>query len=199
MNLAHRAIRRAVKGMLVEAETPFGSRVYVNRRRPVWDEQLPAALVTLVEEKVSIRDHAPRTYERKARLAVTLLVPADPPAAGNPPREISADELLDELGQVIEDVLAFDQCLLGTVADCYLVETLVVDLEPIQGRKEITAGRLVYEVQYDTAAGEGGDVRALFDLEQVRIRWGPKDGVAVGEDHVELEPPGPSAEPPMGG
>lgn len=197
MNRAQKAIRRAVAGMLIEAETALGRRVYVNLKRPVWKEDLPCAIVSVLEERREIRDVSPRVYTCTPRLVVSIFVLAEPPPVGDPPREVSAEDLLADLGQQVEDVIAFDQCLLGTVADSVLTETLIADLDPIE-EVEMSVGHLVYDLTRHQEAGEGGDPRALFDLEEVRLRWGPRGDDRAPVDEIELERP-PSAPPPPGG
>lgn len=190
MNLRSRAIVRAFSGILVEARTRAGRRIFTNRLHPVWQEELPAIVVHEIEEEISERDVAPRVLDRKLRLAVLLFYPPNPPKAGNPPREVTADELLDELGEEVEAAARYDQTLLGTAQNLILTGTQKLEVQPLP-EVVLALGRMVYEVDYATDEPEGPDVRALFDLEEVRLRWGPKDDPRASEDQLKLERPKP--------
>ena len=186
MNLATWKIVLAVKAILVDAETVAGSRVYVNRFRKIWEGQVPAISVHAIEEEDAIRDSSPRTYDRELRLAVISFVRPDPIAAGNPPREVAADEILALIGDEIEEAIAFDQHLRGTCSDCFISSSHV---EPINfGEEAFAAQQQVFTVQYSTEAGERGDPRALYDFLRLHLEYGGTPEKPAVEDDVELPP-----------
>lgn len=193
MSWKRKQLRHAVVSILKAAETAAGTRWYPNRFRPVWREDLPVGIVLVLDEQRVISTESPREYLVTLRLGIVGFVPATPVSSGTPARTIEADDLLDDLGQEVQDALNFDHSLGGLAADSRFGEWVVSELEPID-EVVMAAGRLVLEVDYLEAADEGGDPRLLADLRRVRA-----------EHHLEGSPPGrvdaltDSTLPPSGG
>lgn len=130
-------IRDAVVDRLKD-RTPVGSRVFGNRVRPLFGEELPAILVYTLAEKSDHRQTAPRELQRILRLGIEIAARADE----------GLDDLLDEISLRVEEIMSADDTLSGTAADCSLESTEMAVFR--DGDRLVGACRLDYAVVYYT-------------------------------------------------
>lgn len=150
-----RAIRAAVVEMILELHGPWGRRVFQNRLIPLATRRLPAVAVYTLREDDEVLTVSPRRYKRTLELVVEILSSARPPADTGVDSAAPSDGLDDEIDGIaleIERRLERDQTLGGLVVDS---RALRWEYEPIdQGDPRLAFGRLVWQIEYQTEAGE---------------------------------------------
>lgn len=180
MTATRKAMRRATVAILKAGVPALGERVWAQRTLPLSLQQLPAAVVYCLGEQISVLGESTKHHSRRVRLAVHL---AD---HGHEGADVSVDDRLDDLAEVVERVMYEDQTLGGTVADVTLT---AVEGPELTADGQLVGGelRLIYEALYDTE--HEADEDALEDLESVRVEYethAPRAG-AEAVDLVEVE------------
>lgn len=108
--------RSAVRKKLVELiaqNTLAEDRVYSNRARSVWPEELPLIAVYTRTENCSEFSKAPRTIKRELLVAVECIAKADD----------SLDDTLDQMAEEVEAAIGSDESLGELCSDVLLQDT----------------------------------------------------------------------------
>lgn len=165
-------IRQRVMELLFD-KTEALDRVFPNRARQLWPEELPAILVYTRSENVTEFDHAPRSLKRDLRLAVEVVAKADE----------QLDDQLDEIARQVEDALLGEDTLGGVCSDCLLSD---VELA-LTGEGETLWGTLLmtFQITYFTEVKDS-DVE-LANLERVNVDYRlNEDEISDAVDTIEL-------------
>ncbi|MCP3916148.1 MAG: hypothetical protein GY711_11380 [bacterium] len=157
MSAQRKAIRHAMKAMLIAAGTAAGERVFTNRGHALNEQQLPAIVIVNGGEQIEEHTKAPLEYEREAEIRVEIYVR----------REDTADDDLDDLADEVEQAIFFDESVECTVEKVRLtgVSETVVEAD---ANVDTAAIALTYTATYFTAQP---DAEGLFDLEHVHAEY----------------------------
>lgn len=109
---ARTKIRQKIFERLID-KTGAAERVYQNRIRQLWPEELPAILIYTRSETARDFDSAPRSIERELQVAVEVVAAADE----------SLEDTLDEIAEQVENRLIGDDTLGGVCSDIILTGT----------------------------------------------------------------------------
>lgn len=141
-------IRNAAKAILLAAQTACGERVFASRARKLWPHEFPAMLVYTLTEDCSGHDSAPREVKRSLSLVIQIAIEGDTERTPENEGEALADEQLDTICKQVEDALAADDTLNGTVSDCMLMRT---DIQLVEDGDDVTlAAIMTWTVEYYT-------------------------------------------------
>ena len=164
-------IRAAIKTALLN-QTDAGSRVYMNRARPTWQEELPILLVYTNSEEVTVHQVSnPFTYKRTMNLSVEIALEADE----------DIDDDLDAVGEQVEYVLYQDHSLGELVEDTRLIGTeFSIDKD---GDNLLGSLKLTFEVIYYSVAAR--DFEALTFLNKADIHY-DLDGLPSGDSAHDI-------------
>lgn len=175
MNVTRADIRRKFVELLTD-RTDVAERVFQNRARQLWPEELPAILVYSRNENITEFESAPRSVQRELRMAVEIVAKADE----------AVDDQLDAIAEQVEAIIQADDTLGGTVSDC-----LISDVEMgVAGEGETVFGSaiLTFRVVYFREVVAQPD--ELGDLETVNIQYDLQNSdVATieAEDRINIE------------
>lgn len=174
--------RSEVRNKIVERlrdQTDAAERVFSNRARQLWPEELPAILVYTRNETATDFGSAPRSLQRELRMAVEVVAKADE----------QLDDQLDLIAQQVEDRLLGDDTLGGICSDIILTDTEM----SISGEGDTLFGSAVlnFRVLYHTDVVVKDERAELADLEKINVQWDlSSDDKIEAEDTIEL-PTGP--------
>ncbi len=136
MSHQRETIRGAVVSLLTSGNTDAGNNVFSNRKNPLWQEELPAILVSTEEETAEPRDIQGKQSIRTMQLRIDCKIEAVP----------SVEDDLDDLCDDVEEILADSPSLSGTALDAVYKSTVIAT--DVDGEKEIGTATLIYEVKY---------------------------------------------------
>lgn len=172
-------IREAVIAMLTKVvggkyPTAAGSRVFAMRMNKLAETQLPAIIVYTLSEDAAQFNEAPRELKRTCKLAIEAAIIADS----------KAEDLLDQLAEQIEAVMAADVTLKKKAAASILTATESEIFS--DGKQDIGAVRLDYEVEYYTVQGESqrADQLPIGDFAKAGVEWDTDQSIP---DQIEAE------------
>lgn len=137
MSTRRKEIREALVDLLTGA-TDCGNRVYANRVRPLWQEELPAILITTKSEAVEIWAQSPMEYKRSLTVDVIIYAEADD----------LCDDTLDILGAQVEAKLYEDHTL-EEICEDVILRSAELGIEK-NGDNLLGALTLTYEIPYYT-------------------------------------------------
>jgi hypothetical protein len=146
---------------LLKDKTDAADRVFQNRARQLWPEELPAILVYSRSETAREFDTAPRSIERELQIAVEIVAAADE----------ELDETLDALAEQVERRLMGDDTLGNLCSDIILTGTEM----SISGEGETLFGsailnfRVLYHTEIYVQDAE------ITDLERIDVEWDLKN------------------------
>lgn len=149
-------IRKKLVAILKD-NTECADRVFANRARQLWPEELPAILIYTRTETSTEFESSPRSLKRDLRIAIEVVSKADE----------DVDDELDRISQQVENLIHADDTLQETVSDC-----LLSDVEmSVAGQGETVFGSAVmtFRVIYITEAVASSE--DLPDLETVNVKF----------------------------
>lgn len=167
-------IRKSVVEMLRD-RTDCADRVFSNRARQLWPEELPAIMVYTRTENVSEFGSAPRTLRRNLRLAVEVVAKADD----------DLDDELDRIADQVESLIQSDDTLGGIVSDIVIQDSEM----SLAGQGETLFGSVVmtFQVVYFTEAVSNDE---LVDFETLNVKYDLKNSdteTVEAEDRIQFE------------
>jgi hypothetical protein len=176
--MAHqrKQIRDAVIARLkTDLASDVGTRVFGNRFRTLFPQELPAILVyTSDPETVEIAVEAPREYKRTPHIAIEVVVRADD----------SLDDALDAFAEKIEQSIFKDETFGGLCADTLLGETAMDLLS--EGDKPIGGMKITLDMPYyQRLPADAGS--ALDDLDTVNVKTDLSNNGAAPDGTIEAE------------
>lgn len=177
-------IREKAKQTLMD-KTPCGIRVFANRFTPLWDVELPLIAIYTMDEPASVWAEAPREFERKLRLAIEIV--GEGREDKNTDEIVSVDDILDDVGQAVEDAFAQDHTLGELCRDVVLTNTEFM-VDP-NAEKSVASLRLTYEVTYYTVEVAIDETTELPDLKKVGNTWRAGQEMEIqdaGQDLIEF-------------
>lgn len=170
--------RAEIRKRVVETlrdRTDVADRVFSNRARQLWPEELPAIMVYTRTESASEFGSAPRTLKREIRLAVEVVAKADE----------DLDDELDRISEQVEALIGSDDTLGGTVAD-----VVIQDLEmSLSGQGETVFGSSVMTFRVTYFREIVADSSELPNLERVNIKYdltGSDPDTVENEQRIEI-------------
>lgn len=168
-------IRQAVRDLLI-GKTAAGTRVSTTRIYPYRKPELPAISVYTLEETVNEEgsNTAPREYTRDLELEISGFVHGG----------ADVDDAMDELALEIENAMAADPYLGGTVGDSMLQGTtmgLTGDGDTLTGMVTLT-----YAVTYRTLAPEAPSGLDEFETAGVTHQPAGVGDAEVAEDLINV-------------
>lgn len=176
-------IRTAILTLLTETPIPaIGSRVFTNRSRKLFPEELPAIVIYSKSESAEIYIEAPREYKRTLKLAIEIFDKYD--TGGETTLEDSVDDRLDAIADEIEQRIFRNETLDGDVSDIKLSD-MESDYMP-EGEQPIGAMRLTFDVEYFTYAPVDQPNLDAFERAHIETKVPPDLGQDAAVDDVEL-------------
>jgi hypothetical protein len=183
--MAHqrKQIRDAVLARLrTDLVSDFADRIYGNRFRTLFPQNLPALLVYTAAdpETAEISVEAPREYKRTLRLSIEIVVKADD----------SLDDALDALAEKVENSVFKDETFGGTCADTILSETAMDLLS--EGEKPIGGMKITLEMPYSQRLPADAGDDDLDDLNTGNVKidlsqnGAQPDGTIESEDTLDV-------------
>lgn len=143
MGNKRKEIREAFVAHIIAANTAAGVKVYENRARPVWQDNLPAINVWTDRETVDLLNAAPKIYRRTLEVVVEIY--ADSKA--------NIDDMLDMVSNQVEN--AFDTedrfTLQASTSDITYAGSEMGLIE--SGTRQTGICRIHYDVEYISHAG----------------------------------------------
>lgn len=136
--MAHqrKLIRKAVIQRLKDANTACGQRVFGNRARQIFQNELPCLLVYTQKEPVEISVQGPREYKRSLQVAVEIVAKADD----------DLDDSIDDIAEQVEAAIFTDETFGDLASDTILGDT---DIDIIDdGEKPIGAAKILLTIPY---------------------------------------------------
>lgn len=164
-------IRLSLLNMLKAAIEPLAvvKTFNMNRFRAYWhEEELPAVSVYGLNENAEVFNEAPRNMRRRLELAVEIV------AHGTE----GVDNFLDSLALQVENVVFMDETLVGSVSDCRLTATEMI--QRTEGETPVGAIVLRFDATYFTDAPEQ---QSLPPYEGADIKLKPAG--SLDEDAIE--------------
>lgn len=129
------AIRAAIQTLLLNA-TDAEDNVYTNRKNKLWESELPAILISTVQEPALPESLSGRRYIRNLEVKLIIKIAST---------EASDDDLDVLVGQV-ETLVNANQFLSGTVLSTIQTNTeLIFDAE---GETDVAVATLTFECKY---------------------------------------------------
>lgn len=177
------AIRDKVKALLTTpAIAQVGARVYTNRMRKVYPEELPCIVIYSKSESAEINVAGPREYKRTMKLAVEIIDKYGDPS--DTTLEDSVDDRLDEIAAQVEQRLYRNETLDGEVSDLLFsdIETDFV----VEGEQPVGAMRLTFDVEFIIEAPDTQPNLDAFEIAHVEILTQPDAGQEKTVDDIEL-------------
>lgn len=169
-------VRRKIVERLKD-RTEAAERVFSNRARQLWPEELPAIMVYTRSETSKDFGSAPRSLERELRMAVEIVAKADE----------NLDDELDTIAQQVEDRILGDDTLGGICSDIILTDTEMAvsgEGDTLFGSAVLTF-RVVYHTEVYVKDAE------ITDLERINVDYDLNaDDKIEAVDTIEL-PVGP--------
>lgn len=176
-------IRTAIKVLLTETPiAAIGGRVFTNRGRKLFPEELPAIIIYTKSESAEIYVEAPREYRRTMKLAIEVFDKYDTGAETT--MEDSVDDRLDAIADEIEQRIFRDETLDGDVSDIKLSD-IEADYMP-EGEQPIGALRLTFDVEYFTLAPVDQPNLDAFETAHIETKVTPDNGQDAAVDEIEL-------------
>lgn len=193
-------IRRTIVDGLKAEATRAGERVFGNRTRPVWKDDMPVLLVFTRDERTDpvLFQVSPKWYRRRLSVAVVTVDVEQ----GQP--DDLVDDRLDELGEAVEryffrdprfglvDTLVdVDGVTIGgfEIEDTRLQSVDLVTFQPDDRvpDRPLAGQRIVFEVVYLQPAPEGRteDLERFLGL-NLEYRLKPGDDLPEARDRVDL-------------
>lgn len=166
--------RQEIRDKVVELLTGIAEvneRVFPNRARRLFEEELPAILVYTKSETGEIGVQAPREYKRTLKLAIEIVAKADE----------DLDNDLDDIAKEIETRLFRNETLDGLVSDVQYSDT-EIEFEP-EAQVPVGAARLTFDVEYWTEAPD--EIPDLDDFEKAHIETLPEGATDDTEPAVD--------------
>lgn len=111
--MSKRSEIRAKLVELISQNTMAEDRVYGNRARSVWPEELPLIAIYTRNETCTEFEKSPRTLKREALVAIECIAKADE----------SLDDTLDQMAEEVEAAIGSDESLGDVCSDCILQDT----------------------------------------------------------------------------
>jgi len=182
------AIRLALMQTLVGANLVVGERVFTNRSRQFWPEELPCIVIYTMKEQTELIS-APKLYKRRARIAIEIVDKGGTNSAQietDASDDDAVDDRLDALCEAIEIAVTRDDTLNGTCEDIDLVETEMNFTA--EGDAVIGAARMVWEaVWHEYLPPDLSE--ELSNLNSIHAAWdiAPTDGQIDAADDITLE------------
>lgn len=177
------AIRNKIKTLLT---TPviaaIGTRVYTNRMRKVYAEELPCVIIYSKSESAEITVAAPRQYTRTMKLAVEILDKWD--ESSQTSLDDTVDDRLDEIANEIEKRLYRNETLDGEVIDL-IFSDIEADFDPA-GEQPIGVMRLTFDVQYNVDAPDEQLDLDPWETAHVETTIQPDNDQEKAVDDIEL-------------
>jgi hypothetical protein len=187
--MAHqrKLIRQAVVALLTSANTDAGTRVKSTRVDPHKRTQLPAIGVYTLDETTDSQSagFAPIELTRHLQLEITAWVEHSD--------EVPLDDSMDDIAEQIENAMASDYYLSGTVADQMLESTMMQVVED-DGRSDPLIGIVVltYAITYRTypleVGAEPSDAFVTVDVKQPLVGGVPTTVPAEDKFTVQEAP-----------
>lgn len=157
-------VRQKIVELLTD-KTEAAERVYPNRARQLWPEELPAILVYSRNETATEFGSAPRSLRRELRVAVEIVAKADD----------KLDDDIDSIAQQVESRLLGDDTLGGICSDITLSDTeMTINAE---GETLFGTAVLTFRVTYFSEVFVEAEIT---DLERVNVQYD-----LSGDDKIE--------------
>ncbi len=118
------------------------SRIYTNRAKKLWPNELPAILIYTRSEASEIGVAAPRAYKRIMKLAIEIVCKGA--------EESNFDDTIDTISEDVEQRIFRNETLNGLVSDILLSDTEMDYV--MEGDQPIGAAVLTFNVEYWTDA-----------------------------------------------
>lgn len=190
--LLRKNIRKKVAEIL-RGNTDAGNRVFPNASVPPWEEELPVILIYPRSESVAKYAEAPREFERDLDLTIEIIAKGpetdedgNPPvdSAGNPKKAL--EDILDDIADQVEILMAKDETLQNTADDSILKST-EFEFESA-GALPIGSARLTYGVTYYTHSPRKSEETSDFATSQHDWHTGKvDDNTREAKDTVDIE------------
>lgn len=176
-------IRNKIKTLLTTpAIAAVGARVFTNRMRKVFPEELPCIIIYSKSESAEITVTAPRQYTRTMKLAVEIIDKWDESAQSN--LDDTVDDRLDEIATEVEKRLYRNETLDNEVVDL-LFSDIETDFDPT-GEQPVGAMRLTFDVLYNVDAPDEQPNLDAFETAHVEYTTQPDGGQEKAVDDIEL-------------
>lgn len=176
-------IREAIKAALTTPPiSGIGTRVFTNRMRKVYPDEMPAVVIYTKSESAEIYIAAPREYKRTMKVAIEVFDKFDD--AGETTLEDDVDDRLDALAEQIEQRLYKDETLGGKVSDLKFSDS-ESDFMP-EGEQPIGALRMTFDVEYFVLAPIEQTGLDAFETAHVETTIQPDTGQDPAVDDIEL-------------
>lgn len=184
-------LRKTIRKKVVEilkGNTAVGDRVFPNASIPPWSDELPVILVYPRSESASEYADAPRELERELSLELELIAagPEENEDAGSPENlEKSLEDILDDLAEEVEGLLAADETFGGVCDDSVLTNT---EFEfDRSGAQPIGSARLTYLVTYYTMSPRTEPTQPDFETNKVDYNIGEDENTREATDTVDMD------------
>lgn len=176
-------IRDAIKDLLITpAIAQVGVRIFTNRMRKLYPEELPAIVIYTRSEAAEIYVAAPREYKRTMKVAIEIFDKFDESAQTD--LDDTVDDRLDEIAEIVEQRLFGNETLDGKCSDITFSD-LENDYLP-DGAQPIGALRLIYDVEYYTLAPKETTGLDAFETAHVETLIQPDNGQDKAVDDIAL-------------
>ena len=175
MSAERKAIRNAMKDLLLAGNTAAADRVFASRGHPLQKDELPAILVYTLQEGSEVFEASPKRYRRTVQVAVDCIASLSE----------HVDDALDDLAEQIETLVAADDTLGGTASDCELTQTEMSIAQVAEDT--VMSCRLTFSVQYlKDAPGDLSDTLDDFKKVDLKVDVAPADGQLETRNTIEL-------------
>jgi len=175
---------------LLKGKTAAKDAVFPNASVPPWHEELPVILVYPRNENASEYAIAPRELKREVQIGIEIIAtgPETDEEGQSPPEGESLEDILDNLAEEIERILAADETFGGLADDSILTGTdFTFDSE---GGAPVGSCRLTYNVTYYRPSPDlepGHDVFSKADAKwKVGHDNAAPDAIIEANDSVDI-------------
>jgi len=176
-------IRNKIKTILTTpAIAAIGPRVFTNRMRKVFPEELPCIIIYSKSESAEITVAAPRQYKRIMKLAIEIIDKWDESAEAT--LDDTLDDRLDEIATEVEKRLYRNETLDGEVIDL-LFSDIETDFVP-EGEQPVGAMRLTFDVEYNVDAPDEQPGLDAWETAHAEFTIQPDGGQEKAVDDIEL-------------
>lgn len=170
-------IREAVIQRLKDANTRVSDRVFGNRVRPIFQQEVPCIVVYTKSDNAEISNESPREYKRTLSIVLELVSKSD--------EEETLDGYLDEFCSEVETAIFQEETFSGLVSDTILGDTeidILVDGEKPIGAAKINLVMPYYEHLPSGPASPFDDfetANVVYDLESVGSQTEAEDEITL--------------------
>lgn len=167
-------IAKLVAANIVGNDAKGNPRVYSNRARKIYQNELPALLVYTNKETAEVSNEAPREYKRSPEIAVEMIVVAN--ASGNS----GLDDEIDALSVLIEAAIMNDETQGGLCEDTIIGDTELDIIE--DGEQPLGAGKIIFTMPYYQYIPQV-DTSTFPNLTTADVKIGPPEPQDEGKDN----------------